>query len=116
IPFEQTELSIHLGDFVLMSQGTPQPFDRAAASAYLKQQSERSTHAMSKILLSSTQNSNALINPESKQPITPQALGIEALAHPVKITASVGTGAGNGTAWGCDLSYDYVKINAEYTT
>ncbi|MFN9866367.1 MAG: bifunctional ornithine acetyltransferase/N-acetylglutamate synthase, partial [Pseudanabaena sp.] len=19
-------------------------------------------------------------------------------------------------AWGCDLSYDYVKINAEYTT
>ena len=21
-----------------------------------------------------------------------------------------------GKAWGCDLSYDYVKINAEYTT
>ena len=21
-----------------------------------------------------------------------------------------------GFAWGCDLSYDYVKINAEYTT
>ena len=21
-----------------------------------------------------------------------------------------------GMAWGCDLSYDYVKINAEYTT
>jgi glutamate N-acetyltransferase / amino-acid N-acetyltransferase len=28
----------------------------------------------------------------------------------------VGTGAGTGLAWGCDLSYDYVKINAEYTT
>ncbi|MEM1426443.1 MAG: bifunctional ornithine acetyltransferase/N-acetylglutamate synthase, partial [Cyanobacteria bacterium P01_H01_bin.130] len=25
-------------------------------------------------------------------------------------------GPGTGTAWGCDLSYDYVKINAEYTT
>lgn len=34
----------------------------------------------------------------------------------VYIIMSVGTGPGKGTAWGCDLSYDYVKINAEYTT
>ena len=34
----------------------------------------------------------------------------------VKITVSVGNGLGRGKAWGCDLSYDYVKINAEYTT
>ena len=34
----------------------------------------------------------------------------------VHITMSVGEGSGSGTAWGCDLSYDYVKINAEYTT
>ncbi len=34
----------------------------------------------------------------------------------VYITMSVGKGSGSGTAWGCDLSYDYVKINAEYTT
>ncbi|CAI0472624.1 unnamed protein product [Linum tenue] len=27
-----------------------------------------------------------------------------------------GNGTGGGQAWGCDLSYDYVKINAEYTT
>lgn len=27
-----------------------------------------------------------------------------------------GDGPGVGMAWGCDLSYDYVKINAEYTT
>ena len=32
------------------------------------------------------------------------------------ITVCVGNGSGNGIAWGCDLSYDYVKINAEYTT
>mmetsp|Transcript_41380 Transcript_41380/g.163002 ORF Transcript_41380/g.163002 Transcript_41380/m.163002 type:complete len:84 (-) Transcript_41380:45-296(-) len=34
----------------------------------------------------------------------------------VVITVSIGGGSGSGTAWGCDLSYDYVKINAEYTT
>ena len=34
----------------------------------------------------------------------------------VKIFVTVGKGSGKGMAWGCDLSYDYVKINAEYTT
>ena len=34
----------------------------------------------------------------------------------VLISVSVGSSSGTGIAWGCDLSYDYVKINAEYTT
>jgi glutamate N-acetyltransferase / amino-acid N-acetyltransferase len=34
----------------------------------------------------------------------------------VLISVTVGSGSGAGIAWGCDLSYDYVKINAEYTT
>ncbi|WP_071518540.1 bifunctional ornithine acetyltransferase/N-acetylglutamate synthase [Geitlerinema sp. PCC 9228] len=34
----------------------------------------------------------------------------------VCIQVRVGNGPGEGMAWGCDLSYDYVKINAEYTT
>lgn len=34
----------------------------------------------------------------------------------VNIQISIGDGPGIGVAWGCDLSYDYVKINAEYTT
>ncbi|HIK37170.1 MAG: bifunctional ornithine acetyltransferase/N-acetylglutamate synthase [Geminocystis sp.] len=34
----------------------------------------------------------------------------------VLIRVSVGNGTGVGKAWGCDLSYDYVRINAEYTT
>ncbi|MED6187424.1 hypothetical protein PIB30_076322 [Stylosanthes scabra] len=34
----------------------------------------------------------------------------------VRINISIGNGPGHGQAWGCDLSYDYVKINAEYTT
>jgi len=28
----------------------------------------------------------------------------------------VGTGSGQGVAWGCDLSDQYVRINADYTT
>lgn len=73
IQFDAKQLNIQLGDFVLMQQGTPQSFDREAASQYLHQ-------------------------------------------DPVIIQVGVGNGTGVGTAWGCDLSYDYVKINAEYTT
>jgi glutamate N-acetyltransferase/amino-acid N-acetyltransferase len=73
VPFDQSKLHIRLGSFVMMQSGTPLEYDRAAASAYLR---------------------NEL----------------------VQIFVAVGDGAGVGTAWGCDLSYDYVKINAEYTT
>jgi glutamate N-acetyltransferase/amino-acid N-acetyltransferase len=34
----------------------------------------------------------------------------------VEIAVKIGDGPGSGVAWGCDLSYDYVRINAEYTT
>lgn len=32
----------------------------------------------------------------------------------VKISVDMGIGDGKGTAWGCDLTYDYVQINASY--
>lgn len=35
---------------------------------------------------------------------------------PVIITVDLGQGDGEAAAWGCDLSYDYVKINAAYRT
>lgn len=73
VAFNAEKLQIRLGDFMLMDQGTPQPFDRQAASAYLKQDT-------------------------------------------VILAVDIGAGPGQGKAWGCDLSYDYVKINAEYTT
>jgi glutamate N-acetyltransferase/amino-acid N-acetyltransferase len=47
---------------------------------------------------------------------------IEKKAHNVmkkdsfKISVDLGIGNGEFTAYGCDLSYDYVKINAEYRT
>jgi glutamate N-acetyltransferase/amino-acid N-acetyltransferase len=34
----------------------------------------------------------------------------------VLIRISLGTGPGRATAFGCDLGYEYVRINGEYTT
>ena len=34
----------------------------------------------------------------------------------VEILVQCGEGNASGTAWGCDLTYDYVKINGDYRT
>ena len=34
----------------------------------------------------------------------------------IEIHAALGLGEGNAEAWGCDLSEEYVHINADYTT
>ena len=34
----------------------------------------------------------------------------------IEIEATVGTGDGEAAAYGCDLSYDYIRINASYRT
>ncbi|MBW4464979.1 MAG: bifunctional ornithine acetyltransferase/N-acetylglutamate synthase [Pegethrix bostrychoides GSE-TBD4-15B] len=82
VAFEQANLRVQLGEFVLMENGQPLPFDKAAASDYMKQ----------------------------------AAAGEYLKSDTVLVAVSVGNGSGTGLAWGCDLSYDYVKINAEYTT
>ncbi|MBN3949513.1 MAG: bifunctional ornithine acetyltransferase/N-acetylglutamate synthase [Nostoc sp. NMS7] len=82
IPFEQENLQIQLGDFLMLENGQPLQFDRAAASTYLKK----------------------------------AAGGAYLQEDTVLISVNVGNGHGSGKAWGCDLSYDYVRINAEYTT
>ena len=38
------------------------------------------------------------------------------LEKEIDILISVGAGDGAATAWGCDLTYDYVKINGDYRT
>lgn len=38
------------------------------------------------------------------------------LEKEIEIHVSVGQGTGCATAWGCDLTYDYVKINGDYRT
>lgn len=38
------------------------------------------------------------------------------LESEIKVLISVGNGSGSAIAWGCDLTYDYVKINGDYRT
>ena len=38
------------------------------------------------------------------------------LEKEIEILVSLGNGAYGATAWGCDLTYDYVKINGDYRT
>ncbi|MEO1374177.1 MAG: bifunctional ornithine acetyltransferase/N-acetylglutamate synthase [Cyanobacteria bacterium J06635_10] len=105
VPFEQDDLRIQLGDFLLMEKGQPLEFDRFAASAYLKDKADESFLPKDVVV---TSNSNDLT--VNRETVT------QSIEDPVIIAVSVGNGTGEGTAWGCDLSYDYVRINAEYTT
>ncbi len=38
------------------------------------------------------------------------------LENEIEILISLNDGEGSATAWGCDLTYDYVKINGDYRT
>ena len=38
------------------------------------------------------------------------------LEKEIEIVIALHSGEGNATAWGCDLTYDYVKINGDYRT
>ncbi|MBH8566870.1 bifunctional ornithine acetyltransferase/N-acetylglutamate synthase [Nostoc sp. CENA67] len=104
--FEQENLQIKLGDFLMLENGQPLPFDRKAASAYLKQAADDASLPKDFV---ATNNSNDLSGDRT-------TIKTQRLDNPVIIAVSIGNGYGSGKAWGCDLSYDYVKINAEYTT
>ncbi|MEH2459858.1 bifunctional ornithine acetyltransferase/N-acetylglutamate synthase [Nostoc sp.] len=106
VPFEQENLQIKLGDFLMLENGQPLQFDRAAASAYLKKAAADSSLPKDFI---ATNNSNDLSFDRS-------TIKAQRVDNPVIIAVSIGNGHGSGKAWGCDLSYDYVRINAEYTT
>ncbi len=74
VEFEEEDLSLWLGDLLLYHAGTPQPFDAAAASAYLKRERD------------------------------------------VTLRLRFTLGAGRCTFWTCDLTAEYVRLNADYTT
>ena len=82
VPFQPDAVALWLGDHQLMAAGQPLPFDRAAASQYLRD----------------------------------RAAGAYLVDDTVQIRLQVGDGPGRGRAWGCDLSDQYVRINADYTT
>jgi glutamate N-acetyltransferase / amino-acid N-acetyltransferase len=109
VAFDQNDLDIRMGEFVLMKNGQPQSFDRDGANAYMTRQAEKSSHSMGEgEILPSEGNMPTVSDRENA--------AIQFVHHPVVIAIRVGTGSGLGVGWGCDLSYDYVKINAEYTT
>ena len=38
------------------------------------------------------------------------------LENEIQILIGLGDGNGSAVAWGCDLTYDYVRINGDYRT
>jgi glutamate N-acetyltransferase/amino-acid N-acetyltransferase len=74
VDFAERDLSLWLGDLLLYEKGTPQPFDGAEASAYLKNNRE------------------------------------------VSLRLVFSLGSGRCRFWTCDLGYEYIRLNAEYTT
>ncbi len=82
VSFQPAAVALWLGEHQLMAAGQPLAFDRAAASAYMRD----------------------------------RAAGAYLSDDTVQIRLAVGDGPGSGLAWGCDLSDQYVRINADYTT
>jgi glutamate N-acetyltransferase/amino-acid N-acetyltransferase len=74
VEFQEEDLSLWLGELLLYEAGAPQPFDAAAASAYLKT------------------NRDILIRLRFR------------------------LGDAGCTFWTCDLTHEYITINADYTT
>jgi glutamate N-acetyltransferase/amino-acid N-acetyltransferase len=74
VAFEEEDLSLWLGDLLLYRAGTPQPFDAAAASGYLKNNRD------------------------------------------VELRLRFTLGDAGCTLWTCDLTREYVTLNADYTT
>lgn len=74
IPFDEKDLSLTVGPFLLYEKGRPLPFDAAAVSGYLKTNRE------------------------------------------VTFDLTFTLGAGRCTFFTCDLTHEYVTLNADYTT
>ncbi|MGB7563609.1 MAG: bifunctional glutamate N-acetyltransferase/amino-acid acetyltransferase ArgJ, partial [Prochlorococcaceae cyanobacterium] len=85
--FDPEAVALWLGEHQLMAAGQPLVFDRPSASSYLK------ARAAGAYLGGSGPGGDT-----------------------VEIRLVLGEGPGTGTAWGCDLSDQYVRINADYTT
>ena len=55
---------------------------------------------------------NAMISDELRQAVISDII----LLHLVGIRVDLHEGEYQATCWGCDLTYDYVKINGDYRT
>lgn len=91
----------------MRSNGQPLPFDRKAASEYMKEKAATDASMAEDALATNMSNDLSVDRSTVKK---------QRVDNPVVISVTLGNGSSSGIAWGCDLSYDYVKINAEYTT
>jgi glutamate N-acetyltransferase / amino-acid N-acetyltransferase len=87
VPMTPDAVALWLGPHQLMAAGQPLAFDRPAASTYLRDCA-----------------AGAYLGGPGPQGDT------------AVIRLVVGSGPGAGIAWGCDLSDQYIRINADYTT
>ena len=87
VVFDPEAVALWLGEHQLMAAGQPLRFDRSAASTYLRDR------AAGTYLGGSGPGGDTVL-----------------------IRLRLGQGPGSGRAWGCDLSDQYVRINADYTT
>ncbi|MFM7086648.1 MAG: bifunctional glutamate N-acetyltransferase/amino-acid acetyltransferase ArgJ [Cyanobium sp.] len=87
VAFDPEAVALWLGEHQLMQNGQPLAFDRTAASSYLRACASG-----------------------------PYLGGPGPEGDTVMIRLQLGDGPGSGSAWGCDLSDQYVRINADYTT
>jgi glutamate N-acetyltransferase/amino-acid N-acetyltransferase len=87
VRFDPEAVALWLGPHQLMAAGQPLAFDRPAASSYLR----------------SCAAGTYLGGPGPD-------------GDTVQIRLALGGGPGQAVAWGCDLSDQYVRINADYTT
>jgi glutamate N-acetyltransferase/amino-acid N-acetyltransferase len=116
VPFEQENLKIKLGDFLLMENGQPLPFDRKAASEYMKEKAATDASMAEDAIAHSAAPEVIATNMSNDLSVDRSTVKKQRVDNPVVISVTLGNGSSSGIAWGCDLSYDYVKINAEYTT
>ncbi|MCL6458669.1 MAG: bifunctional glutamate N-acetyltransferase/amino-acid acetyltransferase ArgJ [Gorillibacterium sp.] len=72
-PVNPDTVDVSIGDYLVLQQSRPVPFDDPAATEYLK-------------------------------------------GHEVTLFINLHMGEARATAWGCDLTYEYVRINAAYRT
>jgi glutamate N-acetyltransferase/amino-acid N-acetyltransferase len=59
---------------------------------------------------------NGLICTAAADKFQEDALAAIMKSAEVSIQIDLGVGVASATAWGCDLTDDYVRINAQYTT
>jgi hypothetical protein len=142
VDFDQRQLGVQLGSTKLMEAGQPLPFDKVTSASTAPARAAACMHAMEMqpgargqactqrrlrcrhgaALQTRAHQPMPLPSPPDPTQPDPQAAASKylkdtcAVHGTVNIFVTVGEGPGEGMAWGCDLSYDYVKINAEYTT